>query len=853
MKKIYSLCAVALASMTTALVPVPAFAEAYITSDTEIADPFGFSEWYNNEGVSIVGCTATIKYFSLNGCAFAPAYVRTSHFVPVRLMNGAAVKFYDAPNYLAPSQESFEALDEPAGIEWTWEDDLAAYMNPDSLIEYDWVIEGTGNAIYLDSYCEFGGTFTGTGDVTIYVSNKSKLSFTCGNINNLECSSFAGTIYIKSLDGYACDTINVTSKFGPGQLKPVANQTFTGVLPNKTYSASCTLFDITSFGGNVVWNQVGANSLVYPPIRGKGTIHTSNYPYFNGATDAAGEPISHEYDAVIDIEGSDSHDFEMYGNTIAYNAPINGTQKFFYVRSEAAVYFNSPEPSMSGFLQGLSQRGKGFTGGTGYADIDYTPSSGRANILSAGYPYDAVGQMTWRGIYMYNSNIVRFDFDNEGHADILNVADVYTMYEGQNEVQIGMPDNFQPKAGKYKVINGKIDAGLASYVDTVGYEVWDNNGPAYVIRSVKGGEIIALADGTNDNYVAQPGDSIGTANFSNLASTYGATIMDERRPHYVVYEWGPGSYSNGEPTDGTYKNTDSPSLYTPNPEQVGTAFSDPDSTKWEAIWQKFLDEHPVSNAWEAVTPDDPSVIPGTVTDSIFLTYSRYRTEEADGGIAGEHAWSYGNGSNYPVGAYPYAHPITYSYFYYSNNTVRVQTGRGSNYISEGGDTLQVVSFGQLTFPIALTANRDSVAHENITVVDGVEQKDTTWTFVTDTVGYRYYTAWSEAVPQANGDLLQYRFNFKNYITDGIIAIETQTTTPAGEVILELPAEEDSPVIVNEGDLTGIGTMLKETHAVDSREIFTLSGVRVNQVGSGIHVVRTVYTDGTVETKRVIIR
>ncbi|MCR5395194.1 MAG: hypothetical protein K6E86_07365 [Bacteroidales bacterium] len=841
MKKIYSMFAVALASVSMAM------GQKVVTEPLDIVYPWQLSDEFNKGGINFIGCTATIKYFALNIAGLPKAFSRDANWHPVILTNGAAVKFKDEPNYIYPTAENFEETDNlDDEIDFSW-DACAQYSVSSQVIENDWVIEGEGNAIYLDSYCHFGGTITGKGDLTIYVTNKSQLDFACGNVNNTVDSAFVGTIYIKSLDGYTCDTINVGTNFKVGQLH-------VGPMATKTYAGSCSKFDITSFDGAVVWNQVGANSLIYPPIVGKGVIQTSNYPYFPGFTNAEGNEELHVYDAEIHLGGSDSHDFEVYGNSQAFNQPIKGVQKHFYVRSGAQIYFNSAEPSMSEFVDAFSQRGTGITGGTGYADISYYPNGGRVNTLSPGYPYTEVGQMTWRYIQMYSGNVVRFDFDNEGHADVINVADKYVMYSGQNEVSLGLPDNFQPKAGKYKVINGTVDAGMATYVDTVGYEVWDNNGPAYVIRSVKGGEVIALADGSNDAYVAQPGDSIGKANFGQLEGTYGATIMDGNRPHYTILEWGPGSYSNNEPTDGEYKNTESPTLYTANENQIGTAFSDPDSTKWSAVWQQFVDEHPVSDAWEAVTVDDPSVIPGTVTDSIFLTYSHYRSNDVDGGVAGDHAWSYKNGSGSLCAdkGYPYASPITYAYYYYFNNSVRVQTGRSSVY-TNGADTTATVTFAQQTYPIALTQNSDSVMKVTVSTVDTIPN-DTTWTFKTDTIAMRWYTAWSTKVAQGTeGDSVQYRFNFKNFITDGIIAIETQVTKADGVVEQNLPAEEDSEEIVNEGDLTGIGTMLKETHAVKERDIFNVAGLRVNSADKGLHIVRTVYSDGTIETKRVMMR
>ena len=244
-----------------------------------------------------------------------------------------------------------------------------------------------------------------------------------------------------------------------------------------------------------------------------------------------------------------------------------------------------------------------------------------------------------------------------------------------------------------------------------------------------------------------------------------------------------------------------------------------------------------------------------MTDSIFLTYSRYHTADGENGVAGEHDWSWKNASGVSCKdkGYPYAGALHFAYYYYSNNNMRLISVEGGNYLNAEGDTTAVISFARQAYPVAITQNHDSVEHVNVSIVDEVEVKDTTYTYLTDTLGWRFYTEWSHKIDAGNGDSVQFRFNFKNYISDGIIAIETQLTKATGEVEQELPAEDDSEVIVNQDDLVGIGTMLKETHAVDSREIFTLTGVKVKSAVSGLSIVRTVYTDGKVETRKVIFK
>ena len=868
MKKVYFLIAAALSSMTIAQ------GQSVIDQDTEIMCPWDLNDEWGTEGLEIIGATVTITHFSMNVAGLPPAYAIGASWQPVTLSNGGKVKFYDCPAYAYPTEETFDEID-------------AANVNPDynyswadcdkyssTSINNDWVIEGTGNEIYLDSYCTFTGTMTGgsaedPAEVTIYCTNKSQIGTVFASANNPATNVFYGTVYLKTLEGYSTDTIFFTDAFRPGNGS--ITSTYPNVYQTKAYYTTDPMrLDIT--GANHPVLMMDFSQAMVPPVVGEGTIFVQRYPQFNGWSDGAAV-----YDCTINGGTEYSgYNFEIYGGDLVFNKPVNyvaanGTGVgYAYCRSGAAIYNNSPQPSFSNVENGFSQRGTGITGGTGYWDVNYSPNGGRINYLSAGYPYTEVGQMIWKNVYMYNSNVVRYDFDNEGHSDIINIAadGQFHLYSGQNEIYIGTPDSYTPVAGNYKVINGDIDASLSSYVDTIGYEVWDNNGCAYVIRSVKGGETVTSA-ATGETFTAQPGDSIGSATFGVLASTYGATCMDGNRPHYVIAQWGKGTYSADEYNqDSTLKNMESPSLYTINPEQKGTA-NDPDSA-WAAIWEAFDAAHPVSNAWEAVETTDGSVIPGTVTDSIFLTYSYYHDASAETGIAGGHAWSWKNGSGYLCSdhGYPYASAITYSYYYYSNNTVRLYGNSGTKYIN-GEDTLSV-SLSQITLPIALTQNHDSIAtdttitwsytyaEDGVTKLDSVASESYTWAFQTDTIGKRWYTAWSAKTPQANGDSVSYRFNFKFYLTDGIISVETMTY-PAGatEPVYETPAENIDAVkeenVSNAGDIVGMRTLAKEVHAVGNRAVYTLDGRRMNGFVRGINIVKTTYTDGTYETKRVIIK
>ncbi len=890
MKKVYFLIAMGLSIATMAQA-----AKGVVTKDAEFLLPWDLNEDYYSTTLTVSNATVTMKYFSLNAAGLPKAYSKTGKWTPVYLVEGGAVKFFDCPDYAYPSAESFAEIDAPIiealpedmedyMFEWS---DCKDYASATGAIENDWVIEGVGNAIYLDSYCVLGGTISGgstenPAELTIYCTNKSQINVQFGTSHDgTEYGTpFFGTVYLKTLEGYSTDTIFIGSSFQPGN-GSFGDGSTNPLMTKGAYNTNATLFDITGANQPVLMFNYGNANI--PPVVGEGTIYAQRYPQFNGWH--AGEAV---YDCVIN--GGDAYpayNFEIYGSDLVFNKPVNyvsaegnGTG-YAYCRSTAAIYVNSQEPAFSNILNGFSQRGTGITGGTGWWDTNYSPNSGRVNYLSAGYPYNTVGAMTWKNVYPYSGNVVRFDFDNEGKADVITVTDTYHMYAYQNEVQVAVPDNYIPKAGKYRVINGNIDASAATYNDTIGYEIWDNNGCAYVIRSVKGGEqVVASPSGYTQNgveiepgatFTAVPGDSIGSATFGVVGPTYhglpfisyvkenGDTIWSNR-PHYVISEWGFGSYKSG--LDPDEKNTEDPADYVSKTFAEGNL--NRDSLAWEEAWKKFLASKPVSKGWETVSLTDSSIIEGTMTDSIFLTYSQYR-QEGEG--VGEHTWSWKNGAGYESATkgYPYAGAIEKAYYYYYENTVRMTNGLTAYQISEEGDTLSSVSIAQQTFPISIT-EKDTIIEvkdvwnytfdaDGVTKLDSVAAKDTVWAY--KEIGKRWYSAWSPKVA-VGADSVQYRFNFKNYLSDGIIAVETQTfKAGVDEPVVETPAEDNSEEIVNQDQIDNINGLIKmtakENTIVMGREIFTLDGLRVNRAEHGIFIVRTTYSDGNVETKRVIIR
>jgi hypothetical protein len=98
------------------------------------------------------------------------------------------------------------------------------------------------------------------------------------------------------------------------------------------------------------------------------------------------------------------------------------------------------------------------------------------------------------------------------------------------------------------------------------------------------------------------------------------------------------------------------------------------------------------------------------------------------------------------------------------------------------------------------------------------------------------------VAQANGDTINYWFDFSKFFTNGVIALCSE----------EYPTVDLTQEPVN-GSVSGIGTINKEVKAVAARTIISLDGKRLNTYAKGLNIVKTRYTDGTVEVKKVFFR
>jgi hypothetical protein len=159
-------------------------------------------------------------------------------------------------------------------------------------------------------------------------------------------------------------------------------------------------------------------------------------------------------------------------------------------------------------------------------------------------------------------------------------------------------------------------------------------------------------------------------------------------------------------------------------------------------------------------------------------------------------------------------PILYAYDYIYNFNLVVKNNE-MNLLQPNGDTLNIArDFFNFTFK--------STDDEGNTVMR--------------------YTTSKLNVAQANGDTVQYWFDFTKFFTDGVIALCSD----------EYPAVDLTQEPVN-GSVSGIGTINKEVKAVAARTILSLDGKRLSTYAKGLNIVKTRYTDGTVEVKKVFFR
>jgi hypothetical protein len=767
MKKFYLLAAFS-ACFAVAGAQTPDF-----TSDITLDSKFAA----NYDGnVTITNCTVTIGFEEGNTTAL-PFYSGET----ITLSEGGKVKFYDSPDSYYPV---------PADGDWT--DFRDASGNNITEIPFNWIIDGDDNEIYLDSYCAFGGTISGSGSVTIYTTSRVLFDVILGYAANDACPGFNGTIYLKALDGYSCDTIVMGANFKAGYAEGVYSTSLTNS-NNATYASTTSILDVNGLNNPVIdfaTKSVGIIPQVCGPCE---IILPSSYQVFSTPDQSAG------YDAVF-TGGNSGRYSTIYGGPVIFNenSRFNASLSTIYQRRAMPVVINSTEPSFSN-IGDLNTRAAGSTFcGNGWLDATMT-GQGRAWYYTAGdTTVGSVGTLTVKNFTNQTGPVYQIDFDNAGNADKLVVTDTYTFNSGRNDYALRLPSDFfvNPQVKNYKVIDAATyDASMQYYVDTIGFYFLD--GTTYMMIS------------------PTTGDTTTYSVLSGLKAKYPEAnrTMVNNREIDTLRVWSAGSFTNGEDPE-TYINTVSADLYVPNhPWALGGALdyivNDPDDWFYE-----------MKDSLEKVT-----VVPGCGDSVLYNGHSLGAVVNGGFGSFDE------SGSSY-IGA------ITYKYYYWSANTIKLAGFTSGSYSAPDGSTFNIEYGGTTndsTNTIGMSKYEFPISRQEI---DKIEGEDTTYVTVKD------WTTKASSIPvkQANGDTIYYWFNFQNLMTNGTIGLCAQVHHADGTVGEEqIPTNDDS---------SDIKTMLKENHAVLARTIMTLDGRKVKEYQPGINIVKTEYTDNTYEIRKV---
>lgn len=767
MKKFYLLATFS-ACFAVAGAQIPDFTSD-ITLDSKFADNY-------DGNVTITNCTVTIGFEEGNTTAL-PFYSGET----ITLSEGGKVKFYDSPDSYYPVPESGD-----------WTDFQDASGNNITEIPFNWIIDGDNNEIYLDSYCALGGTMSGAGTVTIYTTSRVLFDIVLGNTNNEVYPGFTGTIYLKALDGYSCDTIVMGANFASGYASGVYSTSLTNS-NNATYAPTTSVLDVTGLNNPVIDFATKSVGII-PQINGKcEIILPSSYQVFSTALANQG------FDAVF-TGGNSGRYTTSYGGPVIFNesSRFDASLSYFYSRRTDPIIVNSTEPSFSNITE-LNLRPAGArVNGNGWIDATVTGDA-RVWYYTPGDTTEGnVGKLTVKNFYNRLGPVYQIDFDNAGNADQLVVTDTYTFNSGRNDYALRLPSDFfvNPQVKNYKVIDAATyDASMQYLVDTIGFYFLD--GTTYMVIS------------------PTTGDTTTYSVLSGLKAKYpeaNRTMVNNREVD-TLRVWSVGTFSNGEDPE-TYINTESADLYVPNhPWALGGALdyivNDPDDWFYE-----------MKDSLEKVT-----VVPGCGDSVLYNGHNLGAVPTNSFGSFDE------SGSSY-IGA------ITYKYYYWSANTIKLAGFTSGTYSAPDGSTFNIEYGGTTndsTNTIGMSKYEFPVSRQEI---DKIEGTDTTYITVKD------WTTKASSIPvkQANGDTIYYWFNFQNLMTNGTIGLCAQVHHADGTVGEEqIPTNDDS---------SDIKTMLKENHAVLARTIMTLDGRKVKEYQPGINIVKTEYTDNTYEIRKV---
>ncbi len=702
-KRFYSILAMSIACAAVAN------AQAVFDTDMTFDVPADENDEIGGEAVVISNATITIANPGVNNAAFPFKNGET-----VTLSDGGKVKFADDPDNDYANPEDY-------GFDLTYYED--ANGNQVTALPYNWVIDGTGNEIYLDSRCTLGGTIVGTGDVTIYVSNKDVINFTCLNTDVEATPQFTGTIYFKTLDGYTCDTLTIGSSYPGSNLEGVSftsNKDLYGSIPHA--------LNVEGLNNPVLYSDHAHSA--WPAITGKCTIYAgkNGHVYVRNSI-----PTVYDADFYADNTATDRQFEIAAGDTVVFNGIVHGNWKFAYHRNEQKLMLvNTPEPNFSGVTESISGRATNGSifGGSGYIDATIACKDGtEARIYPGAKGKNDVGTLTVKRFELGTRNGIGIDFDGQS-SDKIVLVDQAVFTGTVTVVNLNLMENFlqNPKVGNYKVLDGICNVNMQPINDTVGYYVLDS---CLTFVNVNTGDTIT-------SY---------TKIFPNADGT---------RERDTLAYWGLGT--------GT-----SQADYVSNPNKI-------DASTWASEYSS--DARALIEAREFMPYTNDSI-----------KYTGHTLTATD-------------------------MPLLEAYDYVYNFNLSVETDEMS-LVQPNGETLTIpANYFKFTFKTT-----DSIGN---TVMNYVTPK--------------------LPVAQANGDTINYWFDFSTFFTNGVIALCSE----------EYPTVDLTQEPVN-GSVSGIGTINKEVKAVAARTIISLDGKRLNTYAKGLNIVKTRYTDGTVEVKKVFFR
>jgi hypothetical protein len=421
MKKIYYLTF----AFLFCLISVGAYSQALIETDYVVEFPFDESDYAGETQVIISDATVTFTADAFNTCGL-PFGTGTL----ITMEEGAVIIMYDSPETWFPDADAEENADY---IDYLTDSEGQKVTS----VPFNFLINGNSR-IVLDSKCRFGGTITGSGNLTLVVGDSTILDSDLG-ISSL--GEFTGTLTIEVKEGN--NQLLIGSTY-PGTC-PIDNVTYNNASARCYHSIPWTL--VLPDGIHVYTHD--KTHTCFPRTIGHAYVHCSSTCTFRSNQ-------LHLYDLEID-GGADNRNFEMYSVGQGFNYPVNYLGAYAYVRT-GALYVNGNEASFSNIINRISIRGREmFVGGVGFIDCTVEGKAGTtAHIKPGATGENDIGTLTiLKELYLNSNNSVDIDFGPGGKSDKLILVGGGAFSGEFTRLWVNIMDDFydNPVAGDYKVLD----------------------------------------------------------------------------------------------------------------------------------------------------------------------------------------------------------------------------------------------------------------------------------------------------------------------------------------------------------------------------------------------------------------